>query len=81
MTPAYPPQAPLIRAVRGPILLMVIGGLFALDHFTEHNIGQTWPVLLIIAGVLMLLGRLSRERALVPVTQAQPYRADPGDQQ
>jgi hypothetical protein len=55
--------------------------LFALDHFTQYHIGQTWPVLLIIAGVLMLLGRLSRERALVPVTQAQPYRAEPGDQQ
>ena len=80
MTPVYPQQAPLVRAIRGPILLMVIGALFALDHFTEYRIGQTWPVLLIIAGVLMLLSRLSRERALVPVSQAQPYRPEQGEQ-
>jgi hypothetical protein len=83
MTPGYPQQAPLIRAVRGPILLMVIGALFALDHFTEYQIGQTWPVLLIIAGVLMLLGRLSPSRAMVPLSQTreQPYRPDEGGPQ
>ena len=80
MTPIYAQQAPLVRAIRGPILLMLIGALFALDHFTEYRIAQTWPVLLIIAGVLMLLGRLSRERAMVPVTQAPPDRSEQGEQ-
>jgi hypothetical protein len=83
MTPGYPRQAPLIRAVRGPILLMLVGTLFALDHFTAYRIGQTWPVLLIIAGVLMLFGRLSQGRAMAPVTQAQvrPYRPEEGGPQ
>ena len=78
MTP-YVQQPPLIRAIRGPVLLMIIGALFAFDHFTEYRISRTWPVLLIATGVLMLLGRLSRDRALVPA--AQPYRGEQGEGQ
>ena len=39
-----------MRAVRGPIILITVGVLFALDKFTEFRFVQTWPVLLIIIG-------------------------------
>ena len=49
-----------VRAVRGPIILITIGTLFALDHFTAWSFHQTWPVILIVVGLLTLAGRMSR---------------------
>lgn len=50
----------LVRAVRGPIILITIGTLFALDHFTPYGVQQTWPVILIVIGLLTLAGRATR---------------------
>jgi hypothetical protein len=50
----------LVRAVRGPIILITIGTLFALDHFTPYGFQQTWPVILIVVGLLTLVGRATR---------------------
>jgi hypothetical protein len=50
----------LIRAVRGPIILITVGTLFALDHFTPWGFHQTWPVILIVVGLLTLVGRATR---------------------
>lgn len=47
----------LIRAVRGPITLITVGVLFAFNNFTPYGFGQTWPVLLIVFGLLSLLRR------------------------
>jgi len=48
---------PTLRAVRGPITLITVGILFALNNFTGYGFSETWPVLLIVFGVLSLLGR------------------------
>ena len=50
----------LIRAVRGPIILITVGTLFALDHFTPWGFHQTWLVILIVVGLLTLIGRATR---------------------
>ena len=47
----------LIRAIRGPVTLITVGTLFAIDHFTRFSFHQTWPILLIIFGLLSLVGR------------------------
>jgi hypothetical protein len=47
----------LIRAIRGPVTLITVGVLFALNNFTPYGFGQTWPVLLIVFGMLSLLCR------------------------
>jgi Domain of unknown function (DUF5668) len=47
----------LVHAIRGPITLITLGVLFAADHLTPYGFGQTWPVLLIVFGLLSLLGR------------------------
>jgi|SRR6185312_3167393 len=49
-------SAHLLRAIQGPIILITIGVLFAFDRFTEFRFSQTWPVLLIVAGLLKLVG-------------------------
>jgi len=46
-----------IRAIRGPIILITVGVLFALQSFNIYGFDQTWPVLLIVIGLLSLLGR------------------------
>ena len=47
----------------GPMLLIGIGALFLLGNFglfDWYRIGQFWPVILIVLGVLMLRNRLGR---------------------
>jgi hypothetical protein len=46
----------LVRAVRGPIILITVGVLFAFDKFTAFRFSQSWPILLIILGLLSLAG-------------------------
>ena len=46
-----------LRAIRGPVTLITIGVLFALNNFTPYGFDQTWPVLLIVFGLLSLLRR------------------------
>lgn len=45
----------VLRAIRGPLLLITLGTLFAIDHFGQFSIWRTWPVLLIVLGVLKLV--------------------------
>ena len=48
----------LLRAIRGPIMLIAVGLLFTADQFTDFRIWRTWPVLLILLGLLKLAERL-----------------------
>jgi hypothetical protein len=47
----------MIRAIRGPVTLITIGVLFALNNFTQYGFDRTWPVILIVFGLLSLLRR------------------------
>ena len=47
----------VIRAIRGPITLITLGVLFAFQNFTRFGFDQTWPVLLIVFGLLSLMQR------------------------
>ena len=49
----------LYGAIRGPILLITVGVLFALDHNGGHGFRQSWPLLLVVAGILKLLERVT----------------------
>jgi hypothetical protein len=44
----------LLRAIRGPVLLVTLGALFLIDHSGGMGFGRTWPVLLIVLGILRL---------------------------
>ena len=57
MNVANLPQVPLMRAVRGPILLITLGTLFAVDHVGPYSFSTTWPALLIVIGLLKLMER------------------------
>jgi len=47
----------LVHAIRGPVTLITLGALFALNNFTQYRFEQTWPVLLIVFGLLSLARR------------------------
>lgn len=47
----------LIRAARGPVLLIALGILTSLHRFQDISFTKTWPVLLILLGVMKLLER------------------------
>lgn len=59
----YDRTTSLVRAIRGPILMITVGTLFAIDHFGAFRFSSTWPVLLIVVGLLKLF-----ERAGSPTT-------------
>jgi hypothetical protein len=56
----------LIQAVRGPIMLITLGSLVAIDYAGVYGFWRTWPILIIVFGLLKLL-----ERATAP--PAPPY--------
>lgn len=69
----------LFCAIRGPITLITLGVLFALNNFTPYQFHQTWPVLLIVFGLLTLMRRAVEPAppAPGPGTYAPPYPYTP----
>jgi len=68
----------LVAAIRGPVTLITVGALFALNNFTPYQFSQTWPVLLIVFGLLTLMRRAVEPPAPAvpppgPVSWTPPY--------
>ena len=60
-----------IQAIRGPIMLITLGALVAIDYAGIYGFWRTWPVLIIIFGPLKLLERASAKPA-PPYSGGQP---------
>jgi len=56
------------QAIRGPILLITIGVLFALQQAGVLPFSRTWPLLIIIIGVVKLVERMFIRPAAPPPT-------------
>lgn len=54
-------NALLLRALRGPLTLILIGVLFVIDHNGSISFTKTWPIIIIFLGAIRLA-----ERALQP---------------
>ena len=61
----------MVAAIRGPVTLITLGVLFALNNFTPYQFHQTWPVLLIVFGLLTLMRRATEPAP--PTPAAGPY--------
>ena len=50
----------LVQAVRGPVMLIALGTLVAMDYFgvDGFGFGRTWPILIIIFGAFKLLEKV-----------------------
>lgn len=58
---------PVVRAVRGPLLLIALGVLFLVDQSGGLSFFRTWPILVILYGVLKLAERLVAPPPPAPV--------------
>jgi hypothetical protein len=65
-TPAY--QFRLFRALRGSVWIILIGILFLLDSFDILSWDHSWPVIIIVAGLMLVFQRISYGAAM-----ATPY--------
>lgn len=59
-------RAMFAQAIRGPILLITIGVLFAMHQAGVLHFSRTWPLILIVIGVLKLVERLAMPQSPVP---------------
>ena len=50
-------NALLLRALRGPLTLILIGVLFVVDHNGAIGFTKTWPIIIIFLGVIRLAER------------------------
>lgn len=69
-------SAPFLRAIRGPVLLIVLGSLMLIDHRTDFGFWRTWPILLVAGGLLVLAERAALRdnpwAAVPPLPPEQP---------
>jgi len=65
----------IVSAIRGPLLLITLGTLVTMDYFEGIGFARTWPILLIVFGILKLLERLV---AKTPDNRQSSY-TPPGD--
>ena len=68
-------KADVLRAVRGPILLLLLGALIVVDHAGAMRFSQSWPLLVIVYGFLKLLERTMRPGVLQYPAAPPPYGA------
>jgi cell wall-active antibiotic response 4TMS protein YvqF len=83
-TPAY--QYRLFRALRGSIWVILVGILFLLDQHTNISWGRSWPLFIIVAGLMAIFQRTSYNSAMAtpypyappPVAPVTPPPAETG---
>ncbi len=63
-TPAY--RVRLFRAARGPVWIVLVGLLFLLDSFDILSWGRSWPLFIIVGGVMTFFERTAYSAALPP---------------
>jgi len=42
------------RGLMGPLMLITIGVIFLAAQYSHYNIADLWPVLLIVAGIVLV---------------------------
>ncbi len=42
-----------IRGLMGPLMIITVGVLFLIAEYSRYSFGELWPVLLIVAGVVL----------------------------
>jgi hypothetical protein len=71
-TPMY--RLRLVRAMRGSIWVIVVGFMFLLSSFNILSWGRSWPIFIIVAGLIAIL-----ERSVFTsvATSGYPYQTAP----
>lgn len=48
-----------VRGLMGPLMLITIGAIFLAAQYTRYSIADLWPVILIVAGVVLVAQSLA----------------------
>ena len=72
-------RALYIQSIRGPVVLITIGVLFAIHQAGILSFGRTWPLLFIIIGVMKLLERAFAPAGALPPPYAGAAAYQPGN--
>ena len=56
----------------GPAVLITLGVLFLIDQYSMWGIGRTWPILLIVIGIVLLARRNASTEGHVDAWQIGP---------
>ena len=64
----------LFRAARGPVWIVLVGVLFLLDTFNILSWGRSWPLFIIVGGVMTFFERTAYTAAIPPMY---PYSVPP----
>ena len=51
------------RAARGPVLMIAVGALFAIDNAGGTSVARTWPIVLVVLGAMRLWEYLGAKRS------------------
>jgi len=43
-----------VRGLMGPLMIITVGAIFLLGEFTRYRFDELWPLLLIVAGGVLL---------------------------
>jgi hypothetical protein len=57
-SPYVAPSGTLMQAVRGPLMMITLGVLLTIDAMGGYTINHTWPIMLIVYGMLRLFERM-----------------------
>jgi hypothetical protein len=66
----------LLQAIRGPIMLITLGALVAIDYAGVYGFWWTWPILIIVFGLLKLLERSGTKPAPYTPEHSGEYTSD-----
>ena len=64
----------VVEAIRGPLLLVALGSILAADQLDRLDLSRTWPVLLILFGLLKLVEHLAKSTREHPQSSTQDER-------
>ena len=70
----------LLSAIRGPVMLMVLGGLIQLDYSGGIMFRKSWPVLIIVYAVLKLAEAVLSRQTPAPPVAGTPFGYTGGPQ-
>jgi hypothetical protein len=68
----------LVCSLRAPVMFLALAVLFALEAANVATFGQSWPVLPIVLGTVMVLERTVGARAAAAIPMAAPVGYGPG---
>jgi hypothetical protein len=54
---------------QGAFWLLVIGGLFSIDHFLGYRVHHTWPLLIVAVGVSLVSSAFGNRREVPAATE------------